>query len=303
MDGWMTGRIAGRVALVTGAGNGIGRACAMALAEHGASVVVNDLGTDEFAEGRSASPADITAADIRAAGGAAEPCYDSVADAHGCASAVQAAVDAYGRLDIVVGCAGAIIDGSLNADDATYQRFLDLFMSQKFWLARAAIPAMAERGWGRFVSTTSHGATGLLGQPVFAGAMGAVISMTKAIAHEYRGTGVTANCLAPGAATRLHAVSRARFEEMHASGLITDADWDAYVNTPPPEYVAPIVAWLCTDAANDVTGQVFGAAGGRIALWSSYRDERVIYRGDHRTNPPWSLEDLDVLVPNHLLGP
>jgi NAD(P)-dependent dehydrogenase (short-subunit alcohol dehydrogenase family) len=299
----MTGRIAGRVALVTGAGNGIGRACAMALAEHGASVVVNDLGTNEFAEGRAPSPADTTTADIRAAGGAAEPSYDSVADAQGCASAVRLAVDAFGRLDIVVGCAGAIIDGSLRADDATYQRFLDLFMSQKFWLARAAIPAMAERGWGRFISTTSHGATGMLGQPVFAAAMGAVISMTKAIAHEYRGTGVTANCLAPGAATRLHAVSRARFEEMHASGLITDADWDSYVNTPPPEYVAPIVAWLCTDAANDVTGQVFGAAGGRIALWSSYRDERVIYRGDHRSNPPWSLTDLDVLVPNHLLGP
>ena len=102
---------------------------------------------------------------------------------------MQTAVDDYGKLDIVVGCAGAIIDGTLAADDDTYQRFLDLFLSQKFWLARAALPAMAERGWGRLITTTSHGATGALGQPIFAAAMGGVISMTKAIATEYAGVG------------------------------------------------------------------------------------------------------------------
>ena len=174
---------------------------------------------------------------------------------------MQTAVDEYGRLDIVVGCAGAIIDGTLAADDETYQRFMALFLHQKFWLARAALPGMLERGWGRLITTTSHGATGLLGQPIFAAAMGGVISMTRAIAFEHESAGVTANCLAPGGATRLHAVTRPMFEQLRADGLITEADWESYVNTPPPEYVAPIVAWLCTDAADGVTGQVFHAAG------------------------------------------
>jgi NAD(P)-dependent dehydrogenase (short-subunit alcohol dehydrogenase family) len=295
-------RLEGRVALVTGAGNGIGKACAIELGRHGAAVVVNDLGTDEFGGGRTSKAADETVAEIRDAGGSAVGNYDSVADSAGCAGAVRQAVDEYGKLDIVVGCAGALLEGSLDATDEEYQRFFDLFLSQKFWLARAAIPAMAERGWGRLITTTSHGATGLLGKPIFAGAMGGVISMTKAIAHEYRAHGVTANCLAPGAATRLHTLSHDRFQQMHADGLISDDDWDRYLTTPPPEYVSPIVAWLCTEQANGITGEVFHAAGGLVGRWTAYEDARAAYRGDHRTNPPWSLEDLDSIVPNILMG-
>jgi NAD(P)-dependent dehydrogenase (short-subunit alcohol dehydrogenase family) len=298
----MTGRLAGRTALVTGAGNGIGKACALALAAHGASVVVNDLGTSEYGVGQSASAADTTVAEIRAAGGRAVPEYSSVATSAGCNAAVAAAIAEFGQLDIVVGVAGALLEGSINATDDEYQRFLDLFLSQKFWLARAAVPAMAERGWGRLITTTSYGATGLLGKPIFAGAMGGVISMTKAIAHEYQGSGVTANCLAPGAATRLHFLSRARFEELHASGLIDDDGWESYVNAPPAEYVAPIVAWLCTEAADGVSGHVFHANGGVVGVWNSYTETAIAYRGDHRTNPPWSLEELDKIVPKTLLG-
>jgi NAD(P)-dependent dehydrogenase (short-subunit alcohol dehydrogenase family) len=152
------------------------------------------------------------------------------------------------------------------------------------------------------ITTTSHGATGLLGQPIFAAAMGGVISMTRAIAFEYEAAGVTANCLSPGGATRLHAVTRPMFEQLRADGLISEAEWDSYVNTPPPEYVAPIVAWLCTDAADGVTGQVFHASGGAVGTWNRYHVERTIYRGDHRTNPPWSLDELDVHVPKALLS-
>ncbi len=290
------------MALVTGAGNGIGRACALAIGAAGASVVVNDLGTDEFATGATSAAADATVADIRGAGGTASANYDSVASSAGCERAVQTAVDTYGQLDIVVGCAGAIIDGSLNADDQSYQRFLDLFLSQKFWLARAAVPAMVERGWGRFIATTSFGATGLLGQPIFAAAMGGVISLTKALAHEHGPSGVTANCLAPGAATRLHAVSRATFEQMRADGVIDDAGWDAYINTPPPEYIGPVVAWLCTDAAAAVNGQVVHSAGTELGLWTSYVDATNYHGGGHRTRPPYTLEELDELFPKHLLA-
>ncbi len=298
-----TNRLEGRVALVTGAGNGIGRACAIDLARHGAAVVVNDLGTDEFGQGANSAAAEETVALIVAEGGRAIAEPSSVATSAGCEAAVRAGVEAFGQLDIVVGCAGAIIDGTLEASDETYGRFIDLFLSQKFWLARAALPAMRERNWGRLIFTTSHGATGLLGQPIFAAAMGGVVSLMKAIAHETRGTGVTANCLAPGAATRLHAVSRGMFEQLRADGLITEEEWDQYVNTPPPEYIGPIVAWLCTQQAAEVTGHVWNANGGLVGIWSAYHNDRSIYRGDHRTNPPFTLAELDTLVPKALLSP
>src|SRR5690606_25178465 len=139
-------RLKGRVALVTGAGNGIGQACAMALAAHGASVVVNDLGTDEFATGRNSAAANANVEAITAAGGEAVANHESVADPEGCRSAVQTGIDAFGKVDIVVGCAGAVLDGTLAADDDAYQQFMALFLHQKFWLAKAALPGMQERG-------------------------------------------------------------------------------------------------------------------------------------------------------------
>ena len=294
-------RLAGRVAVVTGAGNGIGQACALSLAAHGASVVVNDLGTDEFATGRSSKAANDTVQQILDAGGKAVANYDSVAESAGCENLVAQGVEAFGKVDIVVGCAGAIIDGSLNATDEHYQRFMDLFLGQKFWLARAALPGMLERGWGRFVTTTSHGATGMVGKPVFAAAMSGVIGLTKAIAHEHRDQGVTANCLAPAGATRLHATTRARFESLHDRGLVSDEVWENYDAMPPPAYVAPIVTWLCTDQASGVSGEVFHAKGNLIGRWTHYREERVIKGHDHTTAEPWSLHDLDDLVGPYLL--
>lgn len=298
----MSTELEGRVALVTGAGNGIGKACALSLAAHGARVVVNDLGTSEVGEGATAAAADATAAEIVAAGGRAVASHDSVADSEGCQRAASLAIEAFGQVDILVACAGAILESSITATDEQYRRFVDLFLSQKFWLSRALLPAMAERGWGRIITTTSYGATGLLGSPIFAASMGGVISLTKALAHEYAGAGVTANCLAPGAATRLHNMSREHFQELHATGQISDEMWESYDTTPPPEYVAPIVTWLCTEAGGAVTGQVFHAAGGEIACWSHYVNERTIFRGDHRSNPPWTVAELNVAVPKHLMS-
>ncbi|HUP72831.1 MAG TPA: SDR family NAD(P)-dependent oxidoreductase [Acidimicrobiales bacterium] len=294
-------RLAGRSAIVTGAGNGIGKACAIELARHGAMVVVNDLGTDEYGAGRTSKAAEKTVSEIEDLGGKAIPNCDSVADSAGCEALVHAGVAAYGQVDIVVACAGALLDATLQASDDDYRRFIDLFLSQKFWLARATIPAMVERGWGRLITTTSHGATGLLGSPIFAAAMGGVISLTKAIAFEQQGTGVTANCLAPGAQTRLAKKTHARFEAMHEAGQISDEDWDRFLDQPPPKYVAPIVAWLGSDAASGVSGEVFHATGGLVSRWTRYEDERGVYRGDHRTVAPWTLDELDSVVPKMLL--
>jgi NAD(P)-dependent dehydrogenase (short-subunit alcohol dehydrogenase family) len=294
-------RLAGRVALVTGAGNGIGKAIALLLAREGARVVANDRGTDMLGEGNSTSAADGTVAEIESLGGQAVASYDSVAEYEGAGRAVQRALDAFGRIDISVNCAGAAIEGSIfDMPVETYERSIALQMSQKWYLARHAVPLMVSQGWGRVVNTTSHGALGDLGQPAFAAAMGGVISMTKAIATETKGTGVTANCLAPNAATRLHAKSHDDFRAWHEQGIIDDDMWDSYLNAPPPDYVAPAVVWLCTDAAAHVTGQVMGAGGGTVTAWSGYGDRTLLYRGDHRANAPWTLDELDQVAPRHL---
>ena len=298
----MSKRLDGKAAMVTGAGNGIGRAIALLLAEHGAQVVVNDLGTDELGDGADASHAARTVADIEAAGGTAVANHSDVATFEGAGTLVQQVVDAYGRIDIAVNCAGAAIEGSIYemAPDL-YHKTIALQMSQKWYIARHAVPLMAAQGWGRVVNTTSHGALGDLGQPAFAAAMGGVISMTKALATETAGTGVTVNCLAPGAATRLHAKSHDGFKAWHEQGIIDDEMWQSYLTTPPPQYVAPAVVWLCTDAADYISGHVVHAAGGQVAVFNELREERAIYRGDHAEVDPWTLDELDHLFPRNLL--
>lgn len=298
----MSTRLDGRVALVTGAGNGIGRAIALLLAAEGAQLVANDLGTDELGGGGSSSAADATVAAIEEAGGSAVASYDSVADFDGAGAAVQRGIDAFGRVDISVNCAGAALGGSIfDMDIDDYHKVIALQMSQKWFLARHLVPRMAEQGWGRIVNTTSHGAMGDLGQPAFAAAMGGVISMTKAIATETRETGITVNCLAPGAATRLHAMTHDSFREWHEQGIIDDEMWESYLTTPPPEYIAPPVVWLCTDAAAHVSGEVIHVAGGQVSVWSDYHEARAIYRGDHRVVPPWTLDELDQTMPRNIV--
>ncbi|HEX7825698.1 MAG TPA: SDR family NAD(P)-dependent oxidoreductase [Mycobacterium sp.] len=297
----MTRRLSGKVALVTGGGNGVGKEVALSLAAHGASVVVNDLGTTESAEGTDHRAAEQTVDEIRAAGGGAVASFDSVATSRGVGNAITIAEDAFGPVDIVVGCAGALFPGDLSASDDTWHRFIDLFLAQKFFLARATVPGMAERGWGRFITVTSEGARGTLGNPIFAAAMGGVISLTKAIANDYRASGVTANSFNPGAATRLYQATIADWKLKHAAGELTDAMWEAIKAGPgPASYVAPMVTWLTTDAAAEITGQVFTISGGEVSRWTAYEQDRTIFRGDHSNSPPWSLDELDQLVPSRL---
>ena len=295
-------RLEDKSTVVTGAGNGIGQAIAIALAAEGALVVANDLGTDMLGEGQDNKAASGTVNQIEAGGGTAIADNSDVATFEGAGSLIERAIEQFGQIDIVVNCAGAAIEGSIyEMQPELYEKTIALQMSQKWFMARHSVPHMAAKGWGRIINTTSHGALGVLGQPAFAAAMGGVISMTKALAVETQGTGITVNCLAPGAATRLHAKSHDDFKKWHQEGTISDDMWNSYINTPPPEYVAPIVSWLCTNEAEYVSGQVLHAAGGQISVWSSYFEERSIYKGSHTQVPPWTIDELDELVPGNLL--
>ncbi len=299
----MSNRLKGRIAVVTGAGNGVGKACAQSLAAEGARVVVNDLGTSAAGAGKSSAAADATVAEIRAAGGEAIPNYDSVADPQGCADLVATAEEAFGPVDIVLAIAGAVLPGQIDVSDEQYRKLMDLFLGQKFWLSRLTVPGMVARGYGRIIATASEGARGGVGNPVFAAAMGGTISMMKGLATETKDTGVTANVLAPGASTRTYELMLPALELAHAEGRLSDEMWAAAKKGPGPvEHVPPIVTWLCTTEAADVTGRVFHAGGGKISVWSDYEDLNTITKGDPYENAPYTLEELDELVPSQILN-
>ena len=200
----------------------------------------------------------------------------------------------------MVANAGAVMDGALDSSDEAWQRLVSLYLSQKFWLARAALPSMVEQGWGRFVFATSEIARGTQANPLGAAVFSGGIGLARDLATTHRGSGVTFNCYAPGAATRLFEVYRSQIDDgLRASGVPPE-QW-AQFYLPPPECVAPIVVWLCTDAAAGVSGEVFGTAGGTLGRWSHYEIQASMVKAGADPNPVWSLDELDAHVPARLV--
>jgi NAD(P)-dependent dehydrogenase (short-subunit alcohol dehydrogenase family) len=245
-------RFDGRVAIVTGAGGGLGRAHAMLLAARGAQVVVNDFGgaRDGLSVG-SRDMADAVVATITAAGGAAVANADSVAERDGADALVAQALDAFGRIDVVVNNAGITGQGNF-AEPETYQRVYATHLVGTVNVLRAVWPHFVERDYGRVVNTTSGSVFGAAGSGDYAAAKGGVFSFSRNLAQDHAQTNIKVNAVMPMAYTRMTA----------AIPHPPTVDW--LEKWFPPEKVSPFVAFLCHESV-PCTGETFTVGGGRAA--------------------------------------
>ena len=258
-----------RVAVVTGAGRGLGRAYALLLASKGAKVVVNDPGGSLKGGGVDAGPAEAVAQEIRAAGGEAVACTESVAIPEGGEAIIDAALERYGRIDVLIHNAGNVRPASLKEmTQEDFDAVLDVHLRGAFHVVRPAFPLMCKAGYGRIVLTTSIG--GLYGNHKvanYAVAKAGMIGLSNVVALEGAAEGVKCNVIVPAAVTRM------------AEGIDTSA-----YPAMDPELVAPVVGWLAHEACS-ITGEMLVSIAGRVAK-AFIGEAPGVYR------PSWSIEQV-----------
>lgn len=249
------GMLEGKVAVVTGAGGGLGRTHALLLAKEGAAVVVNDLGGARDGTGSSTSMADGVVEEIRAAGGQAIAHYGSVSDKDDASGMIDAAVNEFGKIDICICNAGILRDKSFkNMTDDMWDVVMDVHLRGTYLVTKAAYDKMLELGnGGRIIMTSStSGLLGNFGQTNYGAAKAAIAGFMRCLWLEGLKYGITVNVLAPTAMSRL------------TEDILPEAVQDKF----PPETVSPAVVWLCTDEAKEVTGRQWLVAGNNVSLLS-----------------------------------
>ncbi len=247
-------RFDGRVAIVTGAGRGLGRAHALLLAERGAAVVVNDLGGDVRGQGSSSAPAERVVEEIRAAGGEAIASTASVAEERGAREIVATALRGFGRLDVLVNNAGNIVMKPFaETGPEDFRAQLEVHVLGTASMCREALPAMLEADYGRIVNTTSNAFLGIRRLTGYGAAKAGVLALTMSLAVEHRKTGVRINAVAPAAESRMLHENLEGFGERVA----------AQVRQMPPELVSPMVAYLAHESCQR-NGEAYYAGGGEV---------------------------------------
>jgi NAD(P)-dependent dehydrogenase (short-subunit alcohol dehydrogenase family) len=242
-------RFDGRVAVITGAGGGLGRSYALYLAERGARVVVNDLGGSADGQGNSSKAADGVVAEIRARGGDAVANYDSVASAAGGARIIQTAMDAYGRVDIVINNAGILRDASLvKMSSESFDTLIDVHLKGAFYVTQPAFRVMRENGYGRVIYTASAaGVFGNFGQANYAAAKMGLVGLSNVTAIEGAKYNIRSNVITPIARTRLTEDLMGSLGDMFA-----------------PEFIVPMVAYLVSEEC-EYSHEIFNVGAGRYA--------------------------------------
>ncbi|MFQ5897090.1 MAG: SDR family NAD(P)-dependent oxidoreductase [Candidatus Methylomirabilia bacterium] len=278
-----------KVAVVTGAARGIGREIALLMAREGAKVVVNDLGGKEDGSGAATAPADEVVSEIKALGGQGVANYDSVASMAGGQNIIQTSLDHFGRVDIVVNNAGILRDRMIfNMSEEEWDAVLATHLKGTFVVTRAVVPHMREQKWGRIINMTStSGLVGNVGQANYAAAKMGIVGFTKVVALDMARYNVTANCISPFAWTRMIGTipteTEAQRERVEKLKQLS------------PAFIAPLAAYLASEEAKDVSGQVFGVRAKEIMLFCQMRPTRAIHHAEG-----WTPQRLAEIFPGTL---
>ena len=276
------GRLDGRVAIVTGAGRGIGAAVARMMAAEGAKVVVNDLGGSVEGSGSDKGPAETVVEEIKKAGGAAIANNDSVADYDAAENIVRTALDEFGKLDVLVNVAGILRDRMIfNLSEEEWDAVIAVHLKGTFNTTKFASIhwRQAREGHYRLINFTSgSGLHGAPGQPNYAAAKMGIVGLTYSCANGLGRYGVTANAISPGAATRMTETIPDDRRRGGAGRAVSDER--------APENVAPAVIYLASEQSDWLTGRVIAASGYRIALYNLPEPIREV-----QTTGPWDLDD------------
>jgi len=289
-------RLAGKVAIITGSGRGIGRCEALLMAQQGAKVVVSDIGTDS----EGASTAGKVADEIRAAGGEAISLTDSVSTMEGARRTVEQAVQSYGRLDILINNAGLRAGNPIDKlTEEQWDLIADSHLKASFAMIKFAVPVFKRQGGGIIVNTGSEAGLGMIFNSAYAAAKEGIAGLTRSVAREQGRFGIRCNMIRPRAT--VNTGGGAWGQEVFAKWLpmaralgrywIGDRGLSGFKSPAHPEQVAELVVWLCTDAAANVNGRSFYVAGEEVGLWSEPELIRSLARPGR-----WDLDSLDAFA-------
>ena len=264
----------GKVVLVTGAGRGIGRDIAIAMARQGAKVVINDLGSTDRGEGADASPAHEAVQAIKDLGGEAVANGDSVTSWDGAHRMVKSAIDAFGRIDCVVNNAGILRDVIFHKmEEKDWDAVVGVHLKGSFNVARAAAPHFREQNGGSFIHMTSNSALiGQNGQANYIAAKLGIVGLSKGIAMDMQRFGVRSNCISPSAWSRLTGTVPTETEQQK--------ERRKKIMAMTPDKIAPMAIYLASDLSKDVSGQIFAVRQNEIFVFNHNRPIRSVHRGD-----------------------
>ena len=285
-----------KVAVITGAGRGIGRGVAKLMAEEGAKVVVADLGVNVDGSGEDQSPAAQVVREIQDTGGTAVACYENVALMEGGERIVQSAIDNFGKLDIVVTPAGILRDRMVfNMAEQEWDDVIAVHMKGTFTVVKHASILFRQQRSGRIITFSStSGLIGNSGQANYGAAKDGIAGFTRVVARDLGRYGVTANAISPAADTRMTGTVSEESRAIRAQRGIAGAGVRSEMRRDP-EDIAPFVTWLASDEAGHVNGHVFHVAGGMVGLMNEPEPVKTIHKEGR-----WDVEEIIRLFPQTL---